>query len=152
MLHPQEDAESIRRREDADHGTDTILRLTSRKLTPVQKRDPVNYQSGDLIVFTQNAKGFRKGQRLRVGIDEIPITQSDRYELFAAQSLPVAKGELLRITMNAKSLEGDRLYNGQVFTVKDIAEDGTLMLGNSQRIGPEFGHLDAGYVRMLGQS
>lgn len=124
-----------------------VMRLAPKRLTAAQKRDAVHYQNGDVLVFTQNARGFRKGTRLRVGVDAIPITQSDRYEVFSPQALPVAEGELLRITMNTKSLEGKRLYNGQVCTVKAIADDGTMTLGNGQHIGPEFGHLDLGYVR-----
>lgn len=124
-----------------------VMRLVSKRLTAAQKRDTVHYEDGDLLVFTQNARGYRKGDRLRVGTDDIPITQSDRYEVFTPQTLPVAKGDLLRITMNTKSVEGERLHNGQVFKVREIEEDGTLSLGDGKRIGPQFGHLDLGYVR-----
>lgn len=127
-----------------------LLKLTSRHLTPAQKRDPAEYGPGDVIVFTQNASGgIPKGTRLTVGPDAdiraIPLQLSDRYEVYRATTIPVAEGERIRLTANASTACGHRVSNGQSYTVRTIAEDGTLTLNNGWRLGPSFGQIDHAY-------
>ncbi len=123
----------------------SVLKLTNRNLTLVQRQDAVNYAPGDVVVFTQNASGHTKGSRLRVGVDPIPLDLANRFAVYHMSSLGVAVGDVLRVTANASTADGHRLSNGQSFTVKDVAIDGTLTLNNGWRIGHSFGHLDYGY-------
>ena len=122
-----------------------LLKLTSRNLTLAQKRDSVNYVDGDTIIFNQNAKGYRKGQRLVVGVDSIPLALADRFEVYHTGELAVAKGDLIRVTANGTTLDGHRFSNGQTYYVKDIAGNGTLTLNNGWQLNPLFGQIDYGY-------
>lgn len=127
-------------------GDARVQRLVSRNLTPAQRRDAVNYAPGDIVIFSQNAKGHTKGTRLTVGADAIPLELADRFDVYQPVMLPVATGDLLRITRNGPTANGHRVSNGQSFTVKKVAADGTLTLNNGWHLGPSFGHLDYGYA------
>ncbi|MDB5328652.1 MAG: traI, partial [Phycisphaerales bacterium] len=129
-------------------GTDAanVLKLTNRNLTKAQRRDAVNYSPGDIVVFTQNAKGHPKASRLTVGVDAIPLDLADRFAVYRTAALPVATGDRLRITAAGPTADDHRVNNGQTFTVRDVATDGTLTLNNGWRIGRSFGHIDYGYA------
>ena len=122
-----------------------VLKLNGRNLTPAQRRDPVNYATGDVVVFTQNAKGHAKSSRLTVGVDAIPFDLADRFEVYRPSELTLGVGDRIRVTSNGPTADGHRVNNGQTFTVKAVAADGTLTLNNDWRLGPTFGHLNYGY-------
>lgn len=122
-----------------------VLKLTNRNLTLAERQDAVHFADGDVVVFTQNAKGFQKGTRLTVGTDAIPLNLADRFSVYRASEIAVAEGDIIRITANAPTADGHRVNNGQTFTVTSIASDGTLTLNNGWHIGPKFGQLDYGY-------
>lgn len=129
-----------------DSAEHNVLKLTRKNLTTAQRRDEVNYTAGDVVVFTQNAKGYRNGSRLRVGVDAIPTEYADRFEVYQAGALPVAAGDLIRITANGRTADEHRVSNGQVYAVNSIDGDGVLTLQNGWRLGPGFGQIDYGYV------
>jgi hypothetical protein len=122
-----------------------VQKLTSRNLSLAERQDAVNYAAGDVIAFTQNAKGHTKGSRLTVGVDPIPLELAERFNLYRPSELGVAAGDVVRVTANGPTADGHRVSNGQTFTVRDVADDGTLTLNNGWRLGPTFGHLDYGY-------
>jgi len=121
------------------------LKLTNRNLTLAERLDGVNYNDGDIIQFTQNATGYRKGARLTVGIDPIPLHLAGRFSVFRSSQLEVAKGDLIRITANGSTADGHRVNNGQIYGIKRIGPDGTLVLNNGWHLGPAFGQIDHGY-------
>ncbi len=121
------------------------LKLTNRNLTLAQRQDGVNYADGDVVLFTQNATGYRKGTRLTVGVDPIPLQMAERFAVYQAGELPLAAGDRIRITANGPTADGHRVSNGQVYAIDRIAGDGTLVLDNGWHLGPAFGQLDYGY-------
>lgn len=121
--------------------------LESLKFTLAEKSDALNYTAGDVVVFHQNAPGYRKGQRLVVGQDEIPFKQAKRFEVFHAATLPVRAGDILRITRNGTTTDrAHRLNNGNLVTVKGFTPGGDLQLDNGWLLSKEYGHVDHGYV------
>ena len=122
-----------------------VRKLTNRNLTLAERRDSANYVDGDVVVFTQNAKGHIRGERLAVGIDPIDVNLAERFAVYNAGDIGIAPGDLIRITNNGPTADGHRVSNGQSFTVKAVAADGTLTLNNGWHLGPAFGHLDYGY-------
>jgi conjugative relaxase-like TrwC/TraI family protein len=124
-----------------------FLMLENKHLTTAERRDPVNYTPGtEMIVFHQNAaKGIRKGARLQVDGGSLPLEQADKFAVFHTGTIPIAPGELIRITRNGQSVEGHRLNNGGIYTVKGFTPEGDLRLANDWTVSKDFGFLDHAY-------
>lgn len=121
--------------------------LHNANLTEAERADAVNYAPGDVLVFHQNAKGFRKGLRLTVGVDPVPLDQARRFQVYRPDLLPVAPGEKLRLTSNGKTADGRHdLYNGSLYTVEGFTPKGDIRLTNGWTIAKDYGHLAHGYV------
>lgn len=124
-----------------------FLQLTPRDLTLGDRKDPVSYQPGDVLVFHQNAVGFDKGQRVAVAEAPVPLDQAQRYGVFRSERIPLAAGDRIRITRNGfTNLGRHRLNNGELFTVKGFAENGDLLLGNGWQLQQDYGHIASGFV------
>lgn len=127
--------------------------LVNANLTEAERRDPINYSPGDVLVFHQNATGVRKGSRLVVGRDALPLSEAAKFQVFHPDILPVAAGERIRITRNGKTADGaHRLNNGDIFTVKRFDLDGNIVLTNGWIVAAGYGHLAHGYVVTSHQS
>ena len=127
-----------------EHRFDT---LENANLTEAERRDAVNYAPGDVVVFHQNAKGFTKGQRLTAGQGPLPLDQASRFQTFHPNVLPLARGDIVRVTRNGMTADGKhRLNNGALYTVKRFSAKGDIVLENGWRIDKDFGHLAHGYV------
>lgn len=121
--------------------------LVPAHLTLGQRMDPTSYQPGDVLVFHQNAKGIRKGQRLTVGRDPLPLDQAERFSVFRQRQIELSAGDRIRITQNGTTPTGQhRLNNGDLFTVKKFAANGDLVLDNGWTLPKEYGHLAHGQV------
>ncbi|GMV71851.1 MAG: conjugative relaxase [Leptolyngbya sp. PLA2] len=129
-------------------GTDErpLVVLENANLTEAERMDPLNYAPGDVLVFHQNAKGRCKGERLVVGDAPLPLDQAARFQLYRPSVLPVAPGDVVRVTRNGKTANGrHRLNNGALYTVKRFDRAGNLVLTNGWRIAKDYGHLAHGY-------
>ncbi|HEY4364929.1 MAG TPA: MobF family relaxase [Bryobacteraceae bacterium] len=122
--------------------------LEKTNWTVGERRDPLNYRPGDMIEFTQNARGFKKGERIVVdGTSPLPLEQADRFQVFRQGSIPVSVGDLIRITQNGRTADGThRLNNGSIYAVKGFTAAGDLALANGWAVSKDFGHLKHGYV------
>jgi len=121
--------------------------LENANLTVAERQDAVNLLPDDELVFHQNAPGYRKGQRVKVEEGSLPLKHAGRFTVFHPNVLPLAEGDLIRITQNGKTVEGShRLNNGAIFTVKKFTESGDIQLANGWVIGKDFGHFTHGYV------
>ncbi len=99
--------------------------LRSRNLTEAERTDADSYQAGEVIQFHQNAKGFKRGERVTVldagtagerstaGGDAgvtvqradgskalLPFTEAKKFQVYEPHKLALAEGDKLRITMN----------------------------------------------------
>lgn len=127
--------------------SETLTVLENANLTEGERRDPLSYSPGDVLVFHQNAKGFTKGARVAVGDGPLPLAEAGKFQVFRANMLPVAAGDLLRVTRNGATLDGmHRLNNGAIHRVKGFSAEGDLVLENGWRVAKDFGHLAHGYV------
>ena len=121
--------------------------LTNANLTLAQRREAVNYRPGEVLVFHQNAKGYTKGQRVIVGESPLPLDQACRFQVFYQGAMPLAPGDVVRVTRNGKSADGEhRLNNGAIHIVKEFTDSGDIRLTNGWTISKSFGHLAHGYV------
>ena len=126
-----------------------MLRLENRNLTEAQRGDAAQYRDGDVLVFHQNAKGFKKGDRITVAAataSALPLAQAGRFQVFHAASLALAPGDKIRFTANGTARGGKRLNNGAIHDLKGFDASGNLVLGNGWVVDREFGHLAHGYV------
>jgi conjugative relaxase-like TrwC/TraI family protein len=119
--------------------------LENANLTLGQRSDATNYEPDDVLVFHQNGKGYRKGERLTVGDVVAPLAQAARFQVFHPSTLSLSAGDLIRVTRNGKTLDGHRLNNGAIFTVDGFTPKGDIQLSNGWKIARDFGHLDYGY-------
>jgi conjugative relaxase-like TrwC/TraI family protein len=121
--------------------------LQNANLTAAERGDVVNYHEGDVLQFHQNAKGYQRGQRLAVNGSPLPLDQAARFQLFHAATLRLAPGDLVRITQNGLTADGEhRLNNGAVYRIKKFDAQGNLVLDNGWTVGKQFGHLAYGYA------
>eukprot|EP00456_Euglypha_rotunda_P087408 TRINITY_DN889_c1_g1_i7.p1 TRINITY_DN889_c1_g1~~TRINITY_DN889_c1_g1_i7.p1 ORF type:complete len:897 (+),score=158.61 TRINITY_DN889_c1_g1_i7:8423-11113(+) len=120
-----------------------------KHLTDAQKKDPTEYDTGDLIQFHQNCPCYTKGSRLIVADENPPppIAFASRFEAYRPLLLAVAIGDRVRITAGGKTKDGKhRLSNGSLFTVEGFTKQGDIVVDHGWVIDREFGHLAHGYV------
>lgn len=136
--------------------------LKSAQLTHIEKQVIENYKEGHIIVFHQNAKGFRAGSKYEVaGVNKdhqlvikdangkqsvLSTEQAKCFNVFDQKSLHLAKGDKVRITGNGKSLEGKNLFNGIMYKVTGFDKQGNIKLSNGSSISKDYGHFSHGYV------
>lgn len=111
-------------------------------LDEAQKRDARFYQEGHHVGFIRSYGRFAKGELCPViGANErgviiekngVQSTMSYRYAnrfvVAAAKEMEVAPGDRLQLKFNGKSVEGTRLNNGELVTVREVAPDGSLVV------------------------
>ncbi len=127
--------------------------LIPANLTLGQKRDAASYQSGDVLVFHQNATGHRKGQRLVIGQNEVPFDLAERFTVYRQSRLELAPGDHLRITRNGRSVDDKPLNNGDLYRVDHFTPEGDLVVSGigkrdraTKTIPMDYGHLTHGFV------
>lgn len=130
----------------ADEGSFPVLR--QKTLTEAERRDKVNYEAGDILIFHQNAKGVARGTRMTVGKDQIlPLALADRFNLFHSGTLELAPGDVVRITKNGWTADGEhRVNNGDLRRIERFDEQGCIVFDNGWVLAKDFGHLAHGYV------
>ena len=128
----------------------TVPILDKIDLTQAQRSDAVNFHAGDVLVFHQHAKGYRKAQKVPVAsLDrtQLPLDQAERFQVFRSGTLRIAPGDLVRITHNGQTADRKHaLNNGSVYKVKGFNEKGDLVLDNGWTVAKDSGHLTHGYV------
>lgn len=127
----------------------TFRVLENANLTEAERGDAVNYLPGDVLQFHQNAKGgFTRGERVTVdGERTLPLEHADKFEAYHARTLSLASGDIVRITRNGATADGEhRLNNGSLYRIKRFDQRGNIVLENSWTIAKTFGHLAHGYV------
>jgi len=111
-------------------------------LDEAQKKDARFYQEGHAVGFIRGYGRFARGEICRVvganerGVvlekDGVQTTMSyryaDRFTVVATKEIAIAPGDRLQLKFNGKSLEGARLNNGELVTVREIAPDGSLVV------------------------
>jgi conjugative relaxase-like TrwC/TraI family protein len=111
-------------------------------LDEAQKRDARYYQEGHAVSFIRGYGRFARGEICQVvganarGVvlekNGVQTTMSygyaNRFVVVAAQELAIAPGDRLQLKFNGKSVEGTRLNNGELVTVREVASDGSLVV------------------------
>ena len=142
-------------------GEFVIPKLKSSGWTEAERSDPARYQLGHVVQFHQHCGKAKSGERYRVVGTEgevtlehesgkqmtLPGDSARHFEVYASDFLPIAEGELLRVTRNGKTADGKhRLNNGATYGFKGYTDTGDLELDNGWILPRDFGHLAHGYV------
>ena len=141
----------------------TVLKQVN--LTEAQRGDAGNYRAEEIIQFHQNAKGFKRGERVTVthadaeGVTvarangseaSLPLKDAKKFQLYQKNQLGLATGDRLRITMNGYlgdvKQEKGRLNNGDVFEVSGFTREGDIKLSNGYVVPKDYGGFTQGYV------
>ncbi|MCA9063754.1 MAG: relaxase domain-containing protein [Planctomycetaceae bacterium] len=141
---------SLLRKEGLISGDDHQLRvLKPLHLTEGERRDGTSVSAGDVLIFHQNAKKFRKGQRIVVNgrLPKEITSQAQRFSVYRPTTLKLASGDLIRLTGGGKTKDGKHtLHNGSIYSVNQILPNSDIRLKNGWVIDADFGLLTQGFV------
>lgn len=149
----------------------SVTRLERLNLTESQRRDAINYESGQVVEFHRIVKGvgengrkerrFRSGEQWRVvnraptgGVliereghrRFLPLEQAGKFNVYKACTLQVAVGDRLRMTKNFRSA-GKSFRNNQSQQVTAISETGLITFDGGHQLdvaGGRLVHVDQG--------
>lgn len=127
----------------------SFTRLVPVDSSEAQRSQASTYRGGPLVIqFHQNAKGFKKGERLTVERPElVPLEHAAKFSLYRPETIQLAKGDMVRFTGNVRTVDGKHtLKNGMVRTVAEITPSGSIRLDDGKLIPADSGHLRHGYV------
>lgn len=125
----------------------TFLQLTNRHLTEAERRDPHCYLADDVIQFTQNAKGHRRGDRRTATAENTPPTHlAARFQVYRPGTVHFAVGDRLRLTASGTTKDGHRLDNGELLTVAGFTKTGDVVDHRGWVLPQDWGHWQSGYV------
>jgi conjugative relaxase-like TrwC/TraI family protein len=125
-----------------------FTRLVAIDTTEAERKEAFAFRPGDVLVFHQNAVGFKKGARLTVTDPaQVPLSEASKFSVFRPEAIALAKGDVIRFTGTVKTLDGEHsLRNGNLRTVAEITPGGRIRLDNGWLIGSDAGHFRYGYV------
>src|SRR5207249_2800545 len=129
-------------------------------LTDAQKRDSRFYAPDSVLVFNRDMAGFKAGKSGKLlhltdrhllieaegRIRPVPLKQLDRISVCRANPLVVSPGERLQLKANARAEDGRRLANGELVTVKEISNDGTITFADGRTLPNNYRRFTYGYA------
>jgi conjugative relaxase-like TrwC/TraI family protein len=125
----------------------SFTRLVATNASEAERRQLFTYRLGDVLVFHQNAKGFKKGDRLTVeGPASVPVELADRFSVYRPEEIALAVGDRIRFTGNVTTKDVSTLKNGATHGVAGFTAGGDIRLDNGKVIGAGAGHFRYGYV------
>jgi conjugative relaxase-like TrwC/TraI family protein len=122
-------------------------RLVGSNASEAERGMAYIYRPGDVIQFHQNAKGFKKGERLTVGDPAaLPLELAGRFSHYRPEKVSLAVGDRLRFTGTVATKDGGTLRNGAYHTVAEFTRGGGIRLDNGKIIAGDAGHFRLGFV------
>lgn len=129
-------------------------------LTEAQKRDVRSHGPDSVLVFNRAAGGFKAGQSARMkGIADgclmvegdtrvasIPFRQLGKITVCQRKEMALAPGDRLQLKANGRSVENQRLANGELVTVKALSGGGSIVLEDGRTLGKDFRQFVRGYA------
>ena len=125
-----------------------FTRLVAADVSEAERGLATTYRPGDVIQFHQNAKGFKKGDRVQVTDPAaVPLAEAARFQLYRSERIDLAEGDKIRFTATVKTLDGKhKLSNGSTKTVAGFTPAGDLRLDNGWVVSADAGHFRGGFV------
>lgn len=139
----------------------TFTTQNSLSLTQEQKRSTSSYQVGMSIQVHGVLDGFERGQFYDVSgrntkgavvvrgkngkFQSLPIQEAEKFQVFQREQTSIAQGDLLRITGNGQTLEGEQINNGENHKVAGFDDNGDIQLTNGQTLSKDYRNFSLGY-------
>src|SRR5262249_4569978 len=107
--------------------------------------------AGQTAQFVRHGKTARAGSRVTITAENAAelAKEGDRFVVYRPHELPLAKGDLLRVTAGIKDTDGKRIDNGTMLTYLGM-EKGQIRVetasGTKRLLPANAAHLDYGYV------
>ncbi len=138
-----------------------VLSLVNLSMTEAEKSDLRNYQPGYVLHINKSRMGIRRGSRWTVSavMDQgllvtdgsgnqvaLPVDKGEAFEVYRKTEIPLAKGDMIRVSRNGEDVTRKRLNNGQLLKVTGFNKKGQIitssLAGKAQyRLDPQFGYL-----------
>lgn len=133
-------------------------------LSTAEKKDVRNYEVGQHIHLNQNVRGLTKGENVivtNITGDEVQVTDSkglvkrldiqnaERFNLYQAKPIALAKGDLIRTTKGGTSVvNGQKTYfsNNTSHKIAGFTKEGNIRLPDGRVLSKDFGNIDYGFV------
>ena len=123
----------------------TLTTCQPLDLSEAQKRDARFYQAGQLACFLRSYGRYAKGDLCTIAganergvviekngrLSTLSFRYTDRIVVGAAAKMEIAPGDRLQLKFNGKSMEGARLNNGELVTVRSVRKDGRVVVEGS---------------------
>ncbi len=141
--------------------TQTVVTALERQdLTDAQKRDKRFYNPDSVLVFNRNATGFKAGDAGRLlGITEkhlliqashrirpVPFQNLDKLTVCQPKELSLSSGDRLQLKANGEAVDGRKLANGELVTVKEVQPDGQIALSDGRVLTKDYRQFTRGYA------
>jgi hypothetical protein len=125
-----------------------FTRLVPVDTSEAERGQTRSYESGMVLQFHQNAKGFKKGDRLTVSDPaEVPVSEAAKFSVYRPEAIALAEGDVIRFTGTVKTADGGHvLRNGTARSVAELMPGGNIRLDNGWVISPAAGHFRHGFV------
>jgi conjugative relaxase-like TrwC/TraI family protein len=133
-------------------------------LTLAQKKDPSSYAPGAQVLFLKRYGRYRRGEICLVdavtpkGVTlvkngrtgTVGYGHADRLTVLHERPLEIAAGDRLQTKWNGRSIDGQRIVNGELLTVREVHPDGTISVendrGERKDLGPDQRVFHHGYA------
>jgi ATP-dependent exoDNAse (exonuclease V) alpha subunit len=150
--------EEMKQRGELDRGL-VAERYVPLQWTEAQKKDMVNYKSGQVLLFHRSSRGVEKHEALTVERTEksgivakdqhgmermVSLSQARSFSVHERQQIEVAPGDKLLLTGN----RGDaafRATNGELVKVRDV-DGGRIHLEDGRALPANYHEFDHGYA------
>ena len=150
--------EDMKQRGELDRGI-VSERYVPLQWTEAQKKDLVNYKSGQVLLFHRSSHGIEKHEALTVertdksgivardqhGMERtVSPTQARSFSVHERQQIEVAPGDRLLLTGN-RGDAGFRATNGELVRVRDV-DGGRIHLEDGRTLPANYHEFDHGYA------
>lgn len=142
-------------------GNETVVSaLEQIDLTGAQKLDARYYPENAVVILNRDASGFIKGQLGKVlGISDdgavvecegkiklLPPRKIDALTICQPNTLILSRGDRIQLKANGKAINGEKLANGEVVTVRKILKSGEIKLDDCRILPANFRQFVRGYA------
>jgi ATP-dependent exoDNAse (exonuclease V) alpha subunit len=115
-----------------------------------QRQTIGGFVKGESAVVVRESDGRMALLRENGTRGEVPVGHVDRFDVFRARELKVARGDRLRLTRNgeiaSRTGAAKRVSNGDIYTVKGFTRGGDVRLTNGDVLPKNYGHVSHGFV------